>query len=79
MRCLSLLAWVTEDAVVQFFEKKRKGSPEGNTGCNQVRTMERAQAVCGKKRHTCEYVQGEKHRTLWYDIRKCLEVGISIK
>ena len=24
LRCLSLLAWVTEDAVVQFFEKKEK-------------------------------------------------------
>lgn len=41
--------------------------------------MERAQAVCGKKGHSCEYVQVEKHRTLRmkYEISERLALALN--
>lgn len=66
LRCLSLLAWVTEDAVFEKKEKEARKAIQDAIKCEQW------------KEHRL-YAQGEKHRTLWYEIRKCSEVGISIK
>ena len=70
LQCLSLLAWVTEDEVVQFFDEKERGVQKATQDAIN-REQWKEHRLYAEKKETLVSMCKERNRTLWYEIRNC--------